>query len=261
MTSKKKLAVWKFSSCDGCQLSLLDCEDEILKVADSIQISQFLEATRHYEPGPYDLSIVEGSITTAEEKKRIHEVRKQSRYLVTIGACATAGGIQALKNFKDVSKFISIVYATPRYISTLNTSTAISEHVHVDFELRGCPINKFQLLEVIAAFLNHRKPRIKNQSVCYECKLNGTVCIMVSQGIPCAGPITHSGCGAICPSFDRGCYSCYGPKENCNIEALKRQAIEMGLSPQQYLDLIMTYNSSNPILNLEVKNNADRKEK
>src|SRR3990172_2434131 len=153
MKNKPKLAVFKFASCDGCQLSLLDCEDELLAVTGEIEIAYFLEASRRVLDGPYDLTLVEGSITTPHDARRIQEIRKISKTLVTIGACATAGGIQALRNFKDVKEFVSIVYARPQYISTLAKSTPISEHVTVDFELRGCPINKSQLVETICAFL------------------------------------------------------------------------------------------------------------
>ncbi len=217
---KPKLAVWKFASCDGCQLSLLDCEDELLQIAGEVEIANFVEASRAVVKGPYDLSLVEGSITTPHDAERIHQVRRASRFLVTIGACATAGGIQALRNFSDVRKFTSIVYATPAYIETLSKSTPISEHIPVDFELRGCPINKQQLLEVISAFLNHRKPNTPAHSVCVECKLRGTVCVMVANGTPCLGPVTHAGCGALCPAYDRGCYGCFGPMESPNTKSL-----------------------------------------
>jgi len=217
---KPKLAVWKFASCDGCQLSLLDCEDELLAVAGEIEISNFVEASRAVVKGPYDLSLVEGSITTPHDVERIHQVRRVSRRLVTIGACATAGGIQALRNFKNVNEFMRIVYAAPAYIETLSKSTPIAEHVFVDFELRGCPINKHQLIEVISAFLRDRRPNIRSHSVCVECKLRGTVCVIVAHGTPCLGPVTHAGCGAICPAYNRGCYGCYGPKETPNTASL-----------------------------------------
>ncbi|MCL4863519.1 MAG: oxidoreductase [Caldilineaceae bacterium] len=217
---KPKLAVWKFASCDGCQLSLLNCEDELLSVAGAVEIAYFPEATRAVQRGPYDLSLVEGSITTPEEIERIRNVRKLSRYLVTIGACATAGGIQALRNFANVEEYIALVYARPDYINTLATSTPIADHVFVDFELRGCPVNQHQLLEVISAFLHGRKPNIPAYSVCLECKRRGTPCVMVADGTPCLGPVTQAGCGAICPAYRRGCYGCFGPMETPNTAAL-----------------------------------------
>jgi coenzyme F420-reducing hydrogenase gamma subunit len=241
--SKPKLAVWKFASCDGCQLSLLDCEDEILQVAESIQIANFPEASRAVIKGPYDLSLVEGSITTPHDAERIHKIRRASKYLVTIGACATAGGIQALRNFKNVRDFISIVYASPQYVETLNKSTPIADHVLVDFELRGCPINKYQLLELISAFLNHRKPAIASHSVCMECKQRSTVCVMVARGTPCLGPVTHAGCNAICPAYNRGCYGCYGPKETPNTAALSAWFSDLGLSEENLVRVFRGFNA------------------
>ena len=219
-TQKPKLAVWKFASCDGCQLSILACEDELLELADRIDIAYFLEARRATVAGPYDLSLVEGSITTPEDEKLIREVRRVSRHLVTIGACATAGGIQALRNFADTEEFVAAVYARPDYIETLETSTPISAHVQVDFELQGCPISKRQVLEVIGAFTQDRRPAIPSYSVCVECKRRGNVCVTVAHGTPCLGPVTQAGCGAICPAYDRGCYGCYGPMESPNTPSL-----------------------------------------
>lgn len=229
-SKRPKLAVWKFSSCDGCQLSLLDCEDELLKLAKRVEIAYFLEATRAQVKGPYALSLVEGSISTSEDAQRIRAVRRNSNYLVTIGACATAGGIQALRNFKDINQFITSVYAHPEYIDTLATSTPIQDHVPVDFELRGCPIDKYQLLEVISAFLNQRKPAIPRHSQCIECKQQGTVCVVVAQGTPCLGPVTQAGCGNLCPACNRGCYGCFGPKEMANPQSLSTRLYELGMA-------------------------------
>ena len=239
-----KLAVWKFASCDGCQLSLLDCEDELLAIAGKIEIANFPEASSTMVKGPYDLSLVEGSITTPHDEERIHKIRKMSKYIVTIGSCATAGGIQALRNFKDVNEFISLVYARPQYISTLSKSTAIADHIEVDFELRGCPINKSQLLEIIGAFLHNRKPNIPNYSVCMECKRRGTVCVMVSKGITCMGPVTHAGCNALCPSYNRGCYSCFGPKETPHTGSLSRWLLGRGLAPEELVRIFRGFNAN-----------------
>jgi coenzyme F420-reducing hydrogenase gamma subunit len=239
---KKKLAVWKFASCDGCQLSLLDCEDELLAVADAIEIANFAEATRRVVEGPYDLSLVEGSITTPHDAERIREVRAQSKFLVTIGACATAGGIQALRNWQDVGEMASVVYAKPEYLETLATSTPIAHHVPVDFELRGCPVNKKQLLEVVMAFLHRRKPLVSGHSVCVECKLRGNPCVMVAHGTPCLGPVTQAGCGAICPAYNRGCFGCFGPMESPNPAALSAQWKAMGVADR---DILRAYRSFN----------------
>jgi sulfhydrogenase subunit delta len=246
VTAKPKLAVWKFSSCDGCQLTLLDCEDELLQVAGAVEIAYFLEATSRAVGGPYDLSLVEGSITTPHDAERILEVRRKSKELVTIGACATAGGIQALRNFADVDEFVSIVYASPEYVSTLATSTAIADHVPVDFELRGCPIDKGQLLEVVSAFLHGRRPNVPAYSVCMECKRRGTTCVTVAHGTPCLGPVTQAGCGAICPAYRRGCYGCFGPAETPNTQALSRRLRELGMSDPALVRVFRTFNANAP---------------
>lgn len=242
-TRRPKLAVWKFASCDGCQLSLLDCEDELLAVAGAVEIANFPEASRAVVKGPYDLSLVEGSVTTPHDLERIQEVRRQSKYLVTIGACATSGGIQALRNFQDVKAFTSIVYASPQYIHTLATSTAISAHVKVDYELHGCPINKHQLLEVVGAYLHGRRPNIQSHSVCIECKLRGNVCVTVAHGTPCLGPVTHAGCDALCPSYNRGCFGCYGPQDSANTPSIVRHLLESGQAPADLQRAFRTYNA------------------
>lgn len=243
MDRKPKLAVWKFSSCDGCQLSLLDCEDDLLAVAERLEIANFPEASRAVARGPYDISLVEGSITTPHDAERIHQVRRQSKLLITIGACATAGGIQALRNFKDVREFTSIVYANPQYIETLNKSTAIADHVLVDFELRGCPISKHQLVEVLSALLNGRKPNVSPHAVCMECKRAGIPCVMVADGTPCLGPVTQAGCDALCPSYNRGCFGCFGPKETPNTSSLSQWWMKLGVDEHGILRAFRTYNA------------------
>ena len=240
--TRPKLAVWKLASCDGCQLSLLDCEDELLAVAEAIDIAYFPEATSHVDPGPYDLSLVEGSVTTPHDAERIRAIRAESRRLVTIGACATAGGIQALRNGRDHAEMMAAVYARPDYIATLATSTGVAAHVPVDFELRGCPIDKRQLLEVISAYLHGRKPNVQRHSTCIECKMRGTVCVMVAGGQPCLGPVTHAGCGALCPSYNRGCYGCFGPMETPNTVSLSRQMGKLGMDSAALKRIYSTFN-------------------
>jgi coenzyme F420-reducing hydrogenase gamma subunit len=241
--AKPRLAVWKFASCDGCQLTLLDCEDELLAIAEVVQIANFLEASREVLKGPYDLSLVEGSITTPHDAERIHAVRRASKTLITIGACATAGGIQALRNFADVNRWIPMVYSNPEAIETLRTSTPIADHVRVDFELRGCPIDKRQLLEVVGAFLFGRRPNVPAYSVCLECKRRGTVCVMAARGTPCLGPVTQAGCGALCPSYDRGCYGCFGPQESPNVTAIADAWLRLGTSNADVVRGLRTFNA------------------
>ncbi len=243
---KPRLGVFKFASCDGCQLSLLDCEDELLAVAGAVEIAYFLEASRRALEGEFDLVLVEGSISSPEQIEQIKDVRKRSKFLITIGACATAGGIQALRNWGHVREYLQIVYAKPEYIQTLATSTPISDHIHVDFELRGCPINKHQLIEVISAFLVGRRPKVPNNAVCVECKRAGTVCVMVAQGTPCLGPITHAGCDALCPSYNRGCFGCFGPSKGPNVVSLSQKLQELGVEKLALDHLMHTFNAWAP---------------
>ena len=246
MATPPTLAVWKFASCDGCQLSLLDCEDELLAVAGAVRIAHFLEASSAVAGGPYDISLVEGSVTTPADVARIHRVREQSRVLVTIGACATAGGIQALRNSADVDEFRRVVYARPEYVATLAESTPISAHVAVDYELRGCPISRAQLLELLSALLTGRRPRLPTHSVCFECKQRGTPCVLVAAGTPCLGPVTQAGCGAICPAYGRGCYGCFGPMAGADAGALAPVLRAAGATRPDLARLYRTFNAAAP---------------
>jgi coenzyme F420-reducing hydrogenase gamma subunit len=242
---RPRLGVFKFASCDGCQLSLLDLEESLLALADAVDIAYFREATSTASQGPFDLTLIDGSITTPGDAQRIRDIRARSRRLVALGACATTGGIQALRNFRDAGELARIVYARPDYIDTLATSTAIADHVPVDFELRGCPPNRHQLLEVVSAFLNARAPAVAAHSVCLECKLRGNVCVMVT-GTPCLGPVTHAGCGALCPTYHRGCYGCFGPMEAPNTASLAQAFARAGQTRQDLLRVFRGFTANAP---------------
>jgi sulfhydrogenase subunit delta len=227
---KPRLALWKFTSCGGCQLVLLNCERELLALSESFEIANFQEASSRSHPGPFDLSLVEGSITTAEEVRRLLRIRKRSRFLAAIGACAVSGGLQAFRNQESggVERFLAAVYEKPAKIHVLPDSTPLRAHVSVDFELRGCPIDRVQLLESLSAFVHDRKPRIPEHSLCMECKALGYVCVMVSAGIPCLGQVTQAGCGALCPSVGRGCYGCFGRPETLNPLPVRQRWTDLG---------------------------------
>ncbi|MFZ1413401.1 MAG: oxidoreductase [Defluviicoccus sp.] len=241
--SAPKLAVWKFASCDGCQLSLIDCGEELLAIGARFEIAHFTEASRTVIRGPYDLSLVEGSIATAADLERIQAIRRQSRWLVSIGACATAGGIQALRNDAVIADMVKAVYPRPECIDALATSTPIADHVAVDFALQGCPIDRGQLIEVISAFLSGRKPNIPTHSLCLDCKRGSIVCVMVARGLPCLGPVTQAGCGVLCPSVGRGCYGCFGPMEAPNTAALRPWLRRCGLDADAIARLYRTFNA------------------
>jgi coenzyme F420-reducing hydrogenase gamma subunit len=217
-----RIGVVKFASCDGCQLTLLDLEDALLSIAARFHVVEFPEATSARSAGPYDVLFVEGSVSEPEHVTRIAELRKQAKLLVTIGACATSGGIQALRNWADHDEFRRGVYAHPEYIHALATATPIAQHVKVDAELRGCPIDPGQLLEFLTAVITRRRPQLRDEAVCMECKRAGAVCVMSAKGVPCLGQVTQAGCGAICPRYGRGCYGCFGPREQANAAGLVR---------------------------------------
>ncbi|HVP22950.1 MAG TPA: hypothetical protein VMS77_03455 [Conexivisphaerales archaeon] len=241
--AKPKLGVFKFSSCDGCQLSILDAEEELLALADRVEIRDFLEASSSSGGAPYDISLVEGSISTPEEVEKIMRVREDSRVLVTIGACATSGGLQALRNWSRLDLFKGAVYPSPRVVKSLEKALPVSDFVAVDFELRGCPISKEQLLQFFASMLRGARPRVPTNSVCFECKRKGDVCVLVAGGAPCMGPATMAGCGAICPSFARGCYGCFGPSDDVNLKSYAAWLEKSGLDRHTIRMLVKGINS------------------
>lgn len=218
--SKPRLAVYKFTSCDGCQLAFLNSGEALLTLSGLVDIVHFAELGYVDPNAKVDFAFVEGSISTPDDEDHIKKIRNNSRYVITIGACATAGGIQALRNFANHRDWMAAVYARPDYIQTLDTSTAISTRINVDWELWGCPVNTQQVMDVIRSLLSNVSPRIKRDPVCIECKRKGNVCVLVTQNKPCMGPVTQTGCGALCPSVGRACYGCYGPAENPNPDAL-----------------------------------------
>ncbi|MBK7592498.1 MAG: oxidoreductase [Betaproteobacteria bacterium] len=217
---RPRVGVVKFASCDGCQLQLLDLEDELLAVCQQFEIIEFAEAQSSRSEGPFDVLFVEGSVSAPEHLPRIVELRQQAKFLVTIGACATSGGIQALRNWGDHDAFRAAVYAQPEFVASLATSTPIADHVAVDAELRGCPIDPRQLVELLTALTTGRRPQLRDEAVCMECKRGGNTCVMVTRHTPCLGQVTQAGCGAICPRFGRGCYGCFGPREQANVKSL-----------------------------------------
>lgn len=231
--SKPRLAVHKFASCDGCQLAFLNLGEELLELARLADIVHFAEAGPVDPDAEVDVAFIEGSVSTPEDVERIRRIREKSRYLITIGACATAGGLQALRNLAGGREWIEGVYASPQYVSSLDVSTPVAQHVKVDLELWGCPVNGRQVLAAVRALLFGAPPVEENEKVCLECKRRNNVCVMVAKGIPCMGPVTRTGCGAICPSFGRDCYACYGPAETMNAESLGRWFEGLGLPPAE----------------------------
>lgn len=244
---KPRIAVHKFSSCDGCQLAFLNLGETLLQLPQLVEIVHFAEAGPVAEDEHVDVAFVEGSISTAHDLPRIRQVRANSTWLVTIGACATAGGVQALRGLVDAKAWVGDIYASPEYIDTLATSTPIRDHVKVDLELWGCPVNGRQVLGALRAFLSGVMPPEEEDKVCLECKRRQNVCVMVAHGQPCMGPVTRTGCGALCPSFGRDCYGCYGPAENANTRSLSRWLEGMGLVKEEVARRYLFINNGAPV--------------
>jgi coenzyme F420-reducing hydrogenase gamma subunit len=251
---RPRLAVHKFSSCDGCQLSLLNAGEGLLALAGLVDIVHFAEAGVVDETAEADLALVEGSISTPEEIERIQAVRQRSRYLVPIGACATAGGPQALRNPADTGAWLAGVYPDPELVSALPTATRIADHVPVDLELRGCPVSTGQVLGALQSLLRGAPPVEEREKVCVECKRMGHVCVLVAKGTPCLGPVTATGCGALCPGLGRDCYGCYGPAENPNTNSLAGWLAAQGLDAEVIARRFEYQNSAAPPFRAE----ADR---
>jgi sulfhydrogenase subunit delta len=254
---KPRIAVHKFSSCDGCQLAFLNLGEDLLVLNELVDIVHFAEAGMLDETARVEIAFVEGSISTQADIERIHQIREQSQYLITIGACATAGGLQALRNLSNGS-WLQAIYAQPDYIDSLEHVTPISKQVRVDFELWGCPINQQQLVSVIRSLLWDVIPKLEQNKVCLECKRRQQVCVMVTQGTACMGPVTHTGCGALCPSAGRGCYGCYGPGENPNTAALGQWFVGLGLLPEQIANQFLAINSQAESFSSEGKTWKDK---
>ena len=239
---RPRVAVHKFSSCDGCQLAFLNLGEDLLALAERVDLVHFAEAGPLDPDTDVDVAFVEGSVSTPDDLERIEHIRRHSRLLIAIGACATAGGIQALRNGADGAAWVAQIYSHPAAIASLEHSTPISSHVKVDFELWGCPVSGAQILAVVNSLLLGVAPRDNADKVCTECKRRNLTCVMVSCGIACMGPVTRAGCGALCPSLGRDCYGCYGPAENANTDALTAQFASLGLAP---LDIIQRFQSVN----------------
>lgn len=246
MASRPTVAVHKFSSCDGCQLAFLNLGEDLLTLSELVDIVHFVEAGAVQENALVDVAFVEGSITTPHDVERIQHVRDHCNYLVTMGACATAGGIQALRNLADAPAWKTGVYASPEYIETLETSTAIADHVKVDLELWGCPIGSHQIVAAVRSLLFGVSPVEDGDKVCMDCKRKGNVCVLVTRGEPCMGPVTRTGCGALCPSFGRECYACFGPSDNPNTASYATRLEGLGLPQDEVARRFLFINNAAP---------------
>lgn len=240
------IGIFKFASCDGCQLAFFDIADKLVEI-EQLNISYFLEGQSENNFDKFDISFIEGSISTPEDIETVKKIREKSKKVVLIGACATSGGIQSIRNYLNYEEILNYVYPSPEYIKSLEKSFPASDFINVEYELRGCPINKEHLLEVINSLLLDKTPNLPEYPVCLECKIKGNPCVLV-LGKPCIGSITASGCGAICPSFNRGCYGCFGPIKKPNIDSLIETFKEKNLDGDKFFESILrSFNAYNKV--------------
>ena len=228
--SRPRLGVVKFASCDGCQLTLLDLEDELLAITDRFDVVEFPEATSARSAGPYDVLLVEGSVSTPEQ------ARGDRRAPPPLG---DAGDHRRVRHrgrhpgppqLADHDSWRAAVYPEPGWVDSLATATPIADHVTVDAELRGCPIAPGQLLELLTATARRPPAAAARRVRLRRVQAAGRVCVVVAPGEPCLGPVTRTGCGALCPAFARGCYACFGPRESANVAGLRRGLVADGLT-------------------------------
>ncbi|HYF92493.1 MAG TPA: hypothetical protein VD969_09595 [Symbiobacteriaceae bacterium] len=229
---RPKIAVYKFSSCAGCQLQILNIEEHLLDIACAVDIAYFVMARAQKGAGPFDIGFVEGAITSPEEIAKIKQVRKDCRVLVALGTCAAFGGIPTLKNWSPQREMEERVYQDVSVIQSVR-ACPIDQYVKVDAILRGCPIDRDEFLDLVKSALLGMKPYLRAHSICNECKLAENVCLFQTERALCMGPVTAAGCGAFCPSVGRACQGCRGPAVDANVASLAQTMVEGGAGPEE----------------------------
>jgi len=245
LSSKPKIAVYKMSSCAGCQLEFLNLEPVLLELLGAVDIAYFVMAKRKNSPGPYDVGFVEGAITCGEEIEKLKKARKDCKVLVAMGACACTGGLPSMKNPMDQRDVEKVVYTE---LDAIHSTKAygIDQYVPVDAYLRGCPVSRDELVDFIKALLLGITPRIRLHSVCAECKLKENECLFVTKSIPCMGPIVAAGCGALCPSLGRPCEGCRGPSNDVNAKSFAEAMMERGYSEDDVIRKFRKFAGNTP---------------
>ncbi len=227
--SKPRIAIFDFACCEGCQLQIVNLEEEILDLLGVADVVEWREAISD-QSDKYDIAIIEGSITRPEDEERIKKIREKAGVLIALGACATTGGINKLKNnFKlnDVKQYVYADNADMPHLDTAATK-AVDEVVKVDFKVHGCPIDRSEFTYIVRSLLLGKTPEIPDYPVCVECKAKGNPCLW-EDGQVCLGPVVRAGCGARCPSSGFRCFGCRGYVDNPNVDAAKEVINKYGL--------------------------------
>lgn len=254
---KVTVAIHKLTSCSGCQLAFINQGMALLDLLNYVEIRHFIEGGINNPDCPVDVAFVEGSISTPHDLERIKSVREQSKLIVTLGACATSGGVQALRNiaalYGSAQTMKAGVYASPDFIATLDNSEPVASIIKVDYELWGCPVSAQQLSHFLSQLLLGAEPKVEKEKLCMECKRNQTVCVLVTRQAPCLGPVTRTGCGAMCPSYGKACYNCYGPSEQPNTRALANRLHGLGMVEQDIAHRFAQMHSHTPQFRKEIE--------
>lgn len=234
-TGKPRVGVWKFTCCSGCQFNLIFFQNNLKDTLDSVEFQFFYMGKEHNsEEGIFDIALIEGGVSEAHQVEELKKVRRMTKMLVAFGQCAVDGGIPSVKNRTPELEIQKRVYEDPLLINS-NRVQPIDAYVRVDAYLRGCPFEESELLEVISAYKLGKKPELPRGSVCTECKMKDNLCILIARNELCMGPVTNAGCGALCPSRGRPCYSCHGPMDDPNARALAELFETRRLSPEDII--------------------------
>ncbi len=239
--SKPKVAFFDFTSCEGCQLNKLNLENDLLAVLELIDIVEFREAMDD-KADEYDIAFIEGSISTPSCIERIHKIRRKAKVLVALGACAVQGGVNAMKNLHPAEWVKEEVYGDDKYLFPSMPVQPVSAVVKVDYEIRGCPMSIPEFLHVLKSLVLGRKPEVFDHAVCVECKLKENECVL-DRGMFCLGPVTRTGCDAICPSFGQYCTGCRGLISNVNEEGAVNMLKKHGFSTKEALKRMQMFNA------------------
>ena len=255
---KPTIAIVSLTCCEGCQVAILDLGERFLKLAEKLTIGEMGLLEETPEPENFDIVFVEGAPVTEANKERLFDLRKRSKILVALGACAALGGIAEIKNYQDKNERIRYVYKNFESINNPDIKS-LKELVKVDLEIPGCPINKDEFLEIakklILLFekgvLGEQLPQIPQQPVCYECQLKQNECLLQkgppdtpggeSRRLPCLGPIMLAGCNAPCPTNNYPCDGCRGLIKNINPDNLSKQLIKQGYSQQEINKILQRF--------------------
>ncbi len=241
--NKPKIAFFDFTSCEGCQLNKLNLENELPDILRHVELVEFREAMDD-KADYYDIAFIEGSLSTPSCINRIHDIRRRSNILVALGACATIGGINSMKNLQPIETVRETVYGEEKYRFPTLPAIPVSAVVKVDYEIRGCPMSIPEFLRVLKALLMGKAPNLPDSAVCVECKLRENECLY-DRGIVCLGPVTVGGCEAICPSFGQFCTGCRGLVPNPNKDAMLDILTQHGLSLEDAQKRFLLFNSYN----------------